>query len=162
MATIVCGGEYISHAHYLNQADQTGWDWVGGAAQYSMASLFTVYYVEQLGDASIKEFVQMQAGGNPKQSWQAFDQMMINHSTGITHKEWLMDWFTANILDNKIIDSKFGYDIWLPMRARVTAKHLSGKVESTGNTLKDYSANFISYESSTDSMEITFSATSSG
>ena len=162
MATIVCGGEYISHAHYLNQADQTGWDWVGGAAQYSMASLFTVYFVEQLGDASIKEFVQMQAGGNPKQSWQAFDQMMINHGTGITHKEWLMDWFTANILDNKIIDSKYGYDIWLPMRARVTAKHLSGKVESTGNTLKDYSANFISYESSTDSMEITFSATSSG
>ena len=30
------------------------------------------------------------------------------------------------------------------------------------NQVKDYSANYIAYESSTDSMEITFSATSSG
>lgn len=162
MATIICGGNYIPHAHYLNQADQTGWSWEGGAAAYAMVSLFTVYYVEQLGDASIKEFVQMQAGGYPKNSWEAFDQMMTNYNTGMDHRDWLMNWFTANILDDKTIDQKYGYDIWLPMRARVTAKHLSGKVESTGNTLKDYSANFISYESSTDSMEITFSATSSG
>ena len=36
----------------------------------------------------------------------------------------------------------------MPMGARVTEKHLSGEVESTNNQLKDYSANYIAYESS--------------
>ena len=162
MATIICGGDYISHAHYLNNADQTGWTWQSSAAHYSMASLFVLYFVEQLGDASIKDFIQMKAGGNPKQSWQAFDQLMQNYNTGLTHKEWLMNWFTANYLNNNLLNSKFGYQQWMPMGARVTEKHLSGEVESTNNQLKDYSANYIAYESSTDSMEITFSATSSG
>ncbi|MBT4067249.1 MAG: T9SS type A sorting domain-containing protein [Candidatus Marinimicrobia bacterium] len=162
MATIISGGDYISHAHYLNQADQMGWTWDGSAANYSMASLFVLYFVEQLGDASIKAFVQMNAGGNPKQSWQAFDQLMTNYGTGLTHKEWLVNWFTANYLHNKLIDPKFGYDQWMPMRARLTAKHLSGKVDAAGNTVKDYGANYIAYESSADSMEITFNTTSSG
>ena len=162
MATIICGGDYISHAHYLNNADQTGWDWQSSAAHYSMASLFTLYFVEQLGDASIKDFIQMQAGGNPKQSWQAFDQLMQNYNTGLSHKEWLVNWFTANYINNNLFNSKFGYQQWMPMGARATEKHLSGQVESTNNQVKDYSANYIAYESSTDSMEITFSATSSG
>ena len=162
MATIVCGGDYISHGHYLNQADKIGWSWVSDAAHYAMASLFTVYYTEQLGDGAIKEFIQLNAGGNPMQDWMAFDQLLTNHSVGQTYREWLVDWFTANYLDYKSMNSKYGYDIWLPMRARNTAKHLSGKVESTGNSLMNYSPNYIEYQSSVDSMEITFTATSSG
>ena len=162
LATIICGGEYISHAHYLNQADQIGWNWDSDAAHYSMASLFSVYFVEQLGDGAIKEFITMNAGTNPLQGWQAFDQLLTKHNIGQTHKEWLVDWFTANYLDNKSMNSKYGYDLWLPMRARYTAKHLSGNVESAGNTIQDYGSNYIAYESSADSMEITFSATSGG
>jgi len=162
MATIVCGGNYISHGHYLNQADQIGWAWVTDAAHYAMASLFTVYYVEQLGDGAIKEFVQLNAGGNAMQSWSAFDQLLTNHSVGKSYREWLVDWFTANYLDYKALDPKYGYDIWLPMRARSTEKHISGNVESAGNSLMNYSPNYVEYQSSVDSMEITFTATSSG
>ena len=162
MATIVCGGDYISHGHYLNQADQIGWVWVSDAAHYAMASLFTVYYVEQLGDGVIKEFVQLNAGGNAMQGWSAFDQLLINHSVGKSYREWLVDWFTANYLDNKSIDSKYGYDLWLPMRAMSTAKHLSGNVESLGNSLNNYAPNYVEYQSSVDSMEITFTATQGG
>ena len=162
IATIICGGEYISHAHYLNQADQIGWAWDSDAAHYAMASLFSLYFVEQLGDGAIKEFITINAGTNPLQGWQAFDQLLTKHNIGQTHKEWLVDWFTANYLDNKSMNSKYGYDLWMPMRARYTAKHLSGNVESTGNTVQDYGSNYIAYESSADSMEITFSATSGG
>ena len=116
LATIICGGDYISHAHYLNQADQIGWNWDSDAAHYSMASLFSVYFVEQLGDGAIKEFITLNAGTNVLRGWQAFDQLLRNHNVGQTHTEWLVDWFTANYLDNKSMNSKYGYDLWLPMK----------------------------------------------
>ena len=49
MATIICGGAYISHAHYLSKADQIGWTWESSAAHYAMSSLFVLYFVELLG-----------------------------------------------------------------------------------------------------------------
>lgn len=161
MATIVCGGDYISHGHYLNKADQIGWAWVSDAAHYAMASLFTVYYVEQLGDGAIKEFIQLESNGDAISSWAAFDQLLFNHGLEQTYRSWLIDWFTANYLDNKSNNSKYGYDIWLPIRAKSTAKYVTGNVESTGNTLLNYSPNYIEYQSSADSLEITFTSTSS-
>ena len=77
MATMICGGDYISHAHYLSQADQMGWGWDSDASYYAMASLFTLYYVEQLGDGAIKDFIKINAGNNPLQGWRAFDQLFI-------------------------------------------------------------------------------------
>lgn len=161
MATIVCGGGYISHGHYLNQADQISWAWAGTAADYSMASLFVLYFVEQLGDKSIKDFINLNAGGNPMQGWLAFNQLMTNYGTGLTYRDWLVDWYTANYLNNKVISPKYGYDLWMPMTARTTAMHLSGIVDSPNNTVPIYGVNYISYESSTDSMEITFTSTGS-
>tara|TARA_B100001123_G_scaffold146687_1_gene170103 strand:+ start:180 stop:3143 length:2964 start_codon:yes stop_codon:yes gene_type:complete len=158
VATIICGGNYISHAHYLNQADEIGWTWESSAAHYSMASLFSIYYVEQLGLSAIKDFVQMTVGGYPKQSWQAFDQLLSKYGQNMGHKGWLMNWFTANYLNNKIFDPKYGYTLWMPMSARVSAKHLTGQIESSGNMVKDFGVNYIEYLSSTDSMEITFAA----
>ena len=138
MATMICGGDYISHAHYLSQADQMGWGWDSDASYYAMASLFTLYYVEQLGDGAIKDFIKINAGNNPLQGWRAFDQLLSNYGTGKTHREWLVDWYTANYIDNKLINPKYGYDQWLPMRAKLTAKHLSGKIESTENKVLGY------------------------
>ena len=160
MATMIAGGDHISHAHYLNQADQMSWTWESSAAHYAMASLFVLYFVEQLGDESIKSFIQFNAGGNPMQSWQAFNQLMYNYNTGLSKKEWLVNWFTANYLNDQLVSPKFGYKKWMPMRARLTAKHLSGVVSAPANTVKNYGVNYIAYESSADSMEITFTATS--
>ena len=71
VATIMTGGAYISHAHYLNQADQMGWTWEPTAGHYSMASLFSIYFVEQLGYNSIKDFINISQDG-----WQAFNQLL--------------------------------------------------------------------------------------
>ncbi|MEA1881554.1 MAG: T9SS type A sorting domain-containing protein [Candidatus Marinimicrobia bacterium] len=162
MATIICGGDYISHAHYLSRADQMGWGWDSDASYYAMASLFTLYYVEQLGDGAIKDFIKINAGNNPLQGWRAFDQLLTNYGTGKTHREWLVDWYTANYIDNKLINPKYGYDQWMPMRAKLTAKHLSGKIESSNNVVMGYGPNYIVYASSVDSMEITFTSQSGG
>ncbi|MBN4081149.1 T9SS type A sorting domain-containing protein [Caldithrix abyssi] len=162
MATIICGGDHISHAHYLNNTEGVGWSWTSDVAHYAMASLFTVYYVEQLGDGAIKDFINMNSGSVPLRGWIAFDQLLSSYGKNMNREAWLVNWFTANYLDNKFIDPKFGYDIWLPMRARPTAKHLSGNVESLDNTLLGYAPNYIAYQSSVDSMEITFTATGSG
>ena len=161
MATIICGGAYISHAHYLSKADQIGWTWESSAAHYAMSSLFVLYFVEQLGDKSIKDFINLSAGGNPKQGWQAFDQLLNNYNTEMDHKDWLLNWFTANYYNNINVFPALGYNLWMPMRASATTKHISGKVDVSGNQVKDYGVNYISYESIKDSLEITFTATSS-
>ena len=161
MATIICGGAYISHAHYLSKADQIGWTWESSAAHYAMSSLFVLYFVEQLGDKSIKDFINLSAGGNPKQGWQAFDQLLSNYNTEMDHKDWLLNWFTANYYNNINVFPALGYNLWMPMRASATTKHISGKVDVSGNQVKDYGVNYISYESIKDSLEITFTATSS-
>jgi len=162
MATIICGGDYISHAHYLNNPEGIGWSWVSDAAHYAMVSLFSVYFVEQLGDAAIKDFINMNTGNVPQQGLIAFDRLLTNHGTNLNFEAWLANWFTANYLNNKSIDPKFGYEFWMPMRARLTAKHLSGNIEATGNSLLGYAPNYIAYQSSVDSMGITFTATGNG
>ena len=70
------GGAYISHAHYLNQADQMGWTWEPTAGHYSMASLFSIYFVEQLGYNSIKDFINISQDG-----WLAFNQLLQKYNT---------------------------------------------------------------------------------
>ena len=156
VATIITGGAYISHAHYLNQADKIGWTWEPTAGQYSMASLFAIYFVEQLGYNSIKDFINISKDG-----WQAFNELLQKYNIGLNHKEWLLNWFTANYLNNKTIDPKYGYTLWMPMKPITTAQHLSGQIESPTNIVRNYGVNYISYESSVDSMEITFTATGS-
>ena len=63
------------------------------------------------------------------------------------HKEWFLNCVTANYYNNKTVFSNLGYDLWMPMRASYTAKHISGKVDVSGNEVNDYGVNYISYES---------------
>mgnify|MGYP003325034768 FL=1 len=126
MAIIICGyGQYgVSFSRYLNNTGEIGWEWNGDGVDYDMGALFTLYYVEQLGDESIKVFLNINQSG-----WLGFQQLLAHYNTGLTTKGWFMNWFIANYLNDKSIDPAYGYDYEVG-KAKPSAWHVSGEVES--------------------------------
>ena len=156
MAIIICGyGQYgVSFSRYLSRTGEIGWEWNGDGVDYDMGALFTLYYVEQLGDESIKVFLNINQSG-----WLGFQQLLAHYNTGLTTKDWFMNWFIANYLNDKSINPAYGYDYEVG-NAKPSAWHVTGQVESELKTVKERDVNYIYYSSSADSLPITF--TSSG
>lgn len=156
MAIIICGyGDVgVSFSRYLSRTGEIGWDWGGEGVDYDMGALFTLYYVEQLGDESIKVFLNINQSG-----WLGFQQLLSHYNTGLSTEDWFMNWFVANYLNDKSIKPAYGYDYEVG-NAKPSAWHVSGKVESDILSVKEHDVNYIYYSSSADSLPITF--TSSG
>ena len=157
MAIIICGyGEFgVSFSRYLNSAGDIGWEWESGeGVHYDMGALFTLYYVEQLGDESIKVFLNINQSG-----WLGFQQLLAYYNISLTTEDWFMNWFIANYLNDKSINPAYGYDYNVG-KAKPSVWHVSGQVESDIRTVKERDVNYIYYSSSADSLPITF--TSSG
>ncbi|MFQ6612694.1 MAG: FlgD immunoglobulin-like domain containing protein [Fidelibacterota bacterium] len=158
-ATIICGGDYISHAYYLRNPS-ISWKWESDLEHYSMASLFSIYYIEQFGLDVIKQFITLKSGSNPLHGLTAFNTLLTNEGTGMDFAAFLKNWLVANYFDDNTFDSRYGYDMWMPMRAQPMVSYRLANEQSTGNVILGYSGQYIEYTSSADSMEITFMATS--
>ena len=156
MAIIICGyGDVgVSFSRYLSNVGSIGWEWGGEGVDYDMGALFTLYYVEQLGDESIKVFLNINQSG-----WIGFQQLLAHYNTGLTTESWFMNWFIANYLNDKTVNPAYGYDYEVG-KAKPSAWHVSGQVDSDLRTIKEHDVNYIYYSSSADSLPITF--TSSG
>ena len=156
MAIIICGyGDVgVSFSRYLSNVGDIGWNWEQAGVHYDMGALFVLYFVEQLGDESLKVFQNINASG-----FNAFQQLLAYYNTGLTTESWFSNWFIANYLNDKTIDAAYGYTYPVG-NAKPTAWHLSGQVESDINSIKEHDVNYIYYSSSADSLPITF--TSSG
>jgi len=161
LATIICGGEYISHSYFLS--DPTiSWKWENlGLAQYSMASLFAVYYSEQFGLDVIKEFIGLKSGNSSMNGLSAFTKLLENRNTGMTFSDFFKNWLIANYLDNKSVDEKYGYNLYIPHRAAVQSNYSMANQSKSDIKINARSANYIKYSSSADLMEITFNGANS-
>ncbi len=157
MATIICGGDYISHSYYLQKPNAVSWAWDSNVEDYSMASLFTLYWVEQFGDAAIKEFVQMKSGSNSVRGFTAFNKLLQNHGFTGGLNNWFKNWFIANYVDDISFNPKYGYKAWISMRAAPTFTYAKANIEQAGNIVLGFTPNYILYTNSADSMAITFS-----
>ena len=156
MAIIVCGyGDVgVSFSRYLSNVGQIGWQWEQDGVHYDMGALFVLYFTEQLGDESLKVFQNINASG-----FNAFQQLLAYYNTSLTTESWFMNWFIANYLNDKTIDPAYGYDYEVG-KAKPSAWHVSGQVDSDLRTIKEHDVNYIYYSSNADSLPITF--TSSG
>ncbi len=155
MATILCGGEYISHAYYL-QDPSISWKWESDIQHYAMASLFTLYYVEQFGVEVIKDVMT-----NTSNGFTAFNTILSNKNTGLDHKGFLKNWYIANYLDDITVDRKYGYESFIPMRAKPQFTFRLANQNVPNNSILKLSPNYIEYSSSADSMEMTLTAQNS-
>ena len=58
------------------------WEQSSGV-HYDMGALFVLYFVEQLGDESLKVFQNINASG-----FNAFQQLLAYYNTGLTTESW--------------------------------------------------------------------------
>jgi len=137
---------------YLSRVGQVGWDWEGGSEHYSMGFLFMLYFAEQLGFESLLKFQETAATG-----WNAFQRVLNVYNVGLNYQQWIGNWHIANYLNNKSIDSAYGYDWSRVGRANASFWHTDGYVPSTPATILSYDANYVYYSSGADSLPITFS-----
>lgn len=162
LATIICGGEYISHSFYLSKPSLSfNWptgDQVGSAENYSMASLFAVYFSEQFGLPAIKEFITFKSGSSPARGIPGFNQYLSEKIPGLDFPEFFKNWLIANYVEDKNINEKYGYDIFLPHKPIPQFEYyLANQAESSIQIGKN-AGNYIKYSSSADSMEIKFTS----
>ena len=61
---------------------------------------------------------------------------MAYYNTGLTTESWFSNWFIANYLNDKTIDSAYGYTYPVG-KATPTEWHLSGQIESEIKSIKE-------------------------
>ena len=139
---------------YLSNVGNIGWAWEGTSANYAMGGLFVLYFAEQLGDASLLKFQEIDASG-----WTAFQRLLNIYETGLSYKSWIQNWHIANYLNDKSTHPAYGYDWPYVGKANASKWHSTGQVQSDQLIIKNYDTNYIFYSSSADSLPITFTAT---
>jgi len=157
MAIVIAGYGTVgfSPSIYLSNVGSVGWDWEGESANYAMSGLFVLYFAEQLGDASLRKFQEIDASG-----WSAFQRLLNIYETGLNYKSFIQNWHIANYLNDKTIHPAYGYDWSYIGKANASKWHTTGQVQSDQLEVRNYDSNYIFYSSSADSLPITF--TSSG
>ena len=154
MAIIISGyGDAgVSFSRYLNNVGKVGWEWESESVHYDMAALFVLYFTEQLGDESLKIFQNINASG-----FNAFQQLLNKYNIPLSTESWFINWFIANYLNDTSINPAYGYNYSVG-KAKPSAWHVSGQVESEMLSVKNRDVNYIYYSSSADSLPITFNS----
>ncbi len=159
VAEVICGYPLRSPSRYLSNPDIPLFDWDNHSsnvlADYSRAALFTLYYLEQLGDDVLKKMVSNQSNGTA-----AFLEILQEKGVGYDFNQLFKNFTTANIINNKSIDPKLGYDYPLSLQPAPTYDHVTPNQEITGESIFGYAADYVKY-SFGDSLKINFKSNSS-
>ncbi len=108
-AEIVNGyGLYIPHL-YAGEPNQYLYEWRGdleeGLIDYSRAARFGLYLLEQFGTSLFKEYL-----NNRTKSTTGLNNTLAELGSQRRLADILPDWFIANYLNNKSVNTKWGYD----------------------------------------------------
>ena len=156
VASVITGTGYpgFSPNSYLSGTGDTGWSFELTGVHYSMGGLFVLYFAEQFGYPSLLKFQEIDAT-----DLQAFQRLLNIYDAGVGVAGWFKRWHIANLINDKSKNSALGYDYERVGKANVNFVHNTGRIESTGNTVFNYDANYIQFGSSVaDSLPITFTA----
>lgn len=102
---ILCGFEPRDASAYLNNSNKSllSWDYANPISDYSRASLWTHYLVEQFGNTVLSELIQ-----NPNIGLTGYEEIIENRY-GISFEEVYINWGIANIVNDNSISSEYGY-----------------------------------------------------
>ena len=156
VASVITGTGYpgFSPSSYLSGTGDTGWSFELNGEHYSMGGLFVLYFAEQFGYPSLLKFQEIDAS-----DLQAFQRLLNLYDAGVGVAGWFKRWHIANVINDKSKNSALGYDYERVGKANQNFVHNTGSIESTGNTVFNYDANYIQFGSSVaDSLPITFTA----
>ncbi|MCB9248163.1 MAG: hypothetical protein H6613_06285 [Ignavibacteriales bacterium] len=110
-AEVVCGYPIYSQGYYNSEYNHYLFDWRSGddvLKDYSRAARYVNYLYDQFGVEFLTKLVQSKNTGVA-----AINETLINLSTptDLRFPQTIENWFTANALNNKIINPAWGYSI---------------------------------------------------
>lgn len=108
-AVVICGFPFYSAGSYQDESNIYLLNWRHGQDEvlndYSRAARFTLYLKEQFGTQVFTKYMQ-----NKIKSISGLNSALSQIGTARRFNDILVDFFVANYLNNKSIDSRWGYD----------------------------------------------------
>lgn len=151
VAEVVCGYGLYGQSGTQGYSNNTNryllnWNSSDGTdvlKDYSRAARFALYLYEQFGIDILKKFTQ-----SVKTGIEAFDNDVFP-KLGTTRRfaDVLADWFVANYVNDKSVDSKWGYTYTPLVKVTPTSASLSSSVSSKEDAIYKSAAQYISFTS---------------
>jgi len=148
LAMLACGYQAESPVQYLGNPDTPLFNWNNEAPDYSRAALFTLYYHEQFGDAILQQVIQ-DAGNNDAGLRNVFAR------AGSDLNQVIENWHLANYLQDRNVDTKYGYKSPIGSLPREAQNHSDPNQNRPGEVVQSYAADYIAF-SFGDSLKATF------
>lgn len=148
-AQIVCGYSLYAQSYFNGEPNHYLFDWRTNDAvkvlnDYSRAARYSLYLDEQLGTGVFKPVVARNEAGID-----GINLGLQDFGTALRFNDLLETWFIANILDDRSVDTRYGYVN--PSTGVVSAvTHLDPNVSLTNKNVQRLAAEYISFTSGSD------------
>ncbi|MCL6100540.1 MAG: T9SS type A sorting domain-containing protein [Bacteroidetes bacterium] len=147
-AEVVNGYPMRSQDTFNNETNHYLFDWRGSdntkvLTDYARAARYSVYLYEQFGVDILKKIVQAPSIGINGLTY-AFQNVVPTTSRRFSDE--LEDWFIANILNDKTVNSRYGYTNVAAANA-VAKVHVNPNVTNYADSVYQYGAQYITYSS---------------
>ncbi len=148
IAEVVCGYPLRLQSDFVGHTNVPTFTWNNNPpgdvlSDYGRAARFFLYVKEQLGTAALGKFVQSKLTDD-----NAFNvDVFPNFAPTRNFANFTVDWWIANYLNDKSVDSKWGYDY--PNLPAVTANVLANPNTSASSSVYKQGVQYLSYISGT-------------
>ncbi len=161
IAPVICGYALRDQTPYVNETNHYLFDWRTGnnttvLRDYSRASRFSLYLLDQFGSSVFKPIVQ-----STKHGIAGIDEGLAGASPATIRRfaDIFLDWEVANILDDVAVDARYAYSY--PSLKKAVPRSIAGaSVPPTIDTVQSLAARYLSFTGGT-GLNITFSSSSS-
>jgi hypothetical protein len=154
LSEIICGLKTTFWpVHYFSNTDIPLFDWdeTYKNINESRAALFGAYLKEQCGIDFIKYLV-----SNTNTGKEGIDSALVSANVNMTFEMLFTNWAIANYLDDKNIDSRYGYGFKLNAQPIPRGTHINPTLSSQGQALKPLAPMYIKYTKA-ESLTVIFS-----
>ncbi|HEY9189204.1 MAG TPA: T9SS type A sorting domain-containing protein [Ignavibacteria bacterium] len=154
-AEIICGYDVfnsVKESDFFSNTNISLFDWQGRIADYSRATLWLLYFTEQLGDNLLKKLVQ-----NPLKGLDGINSALSQVSSPLSFQELIANWSVANYYKDKYSNPMFGYDY--PVNGRPNAKLYSNpNVFNYTDYVYLYASKYIVFNSQSKNFKFKFTS----
>jgi hypothetical protein len=142
LAEIICGFMIELPVQYFSNTDIPLFDWDKNNQNIneSRATLFGEYIKEQCGIDFIKYLV-----SNIYTGKEGIDSALVSADINLTFEILFTNWTIANYINDKSIDSKYGYDFKFDAKPISRVTHINPNVYSQRQILKPLAPMYIKY-----------------
>lgn len=157
IAELVCGYPFREQSRYSKESNFKLFGWRRDDANlvlndYSRAARFMLYFYDQFGAGILKNIVQSSYANEL-----GLQDALSKSGSALTVKEVISNWHIANIVSDKSIDSKYGYDKVQNITTMVPDV-LSNPTQNLSADVWGYGAKYYQFKNAKD-LKIKFSST---